>query len=384
MSCTFPARGAQTTRIARWTVVVVLALVAGLVSVGPASGDTASKLADARDRLRHLADQIKAEQVQVSSLRNQLATLNAKIEAEQTRLHKLNAALTLTRTQLETARAEYQATRARIDEMARTEYMQGPGSAIEVILGATSFSNLLDRFQFVSDIGQQQQNLGEELQLIEVQLRARSHKLAGLVSEQKTLLAQLTQQQQSKAAAVAAQEAALQQLDRTRTQIVQLVSRLQRQLRREELASIGRIFQGGHNATYGRWAGYFLGTMGTSTCHSNMVVMVAWQVAEFTQADWNPLATTYPMAGSTIYNYAGVRNYVSLSQGLEATRLTIRGGLRTHGYGAIVSGLSACADPMTTARAINASDWCGGCAGGTYVVGMVPKVEANYETYAAL
>jgi len=375
MSSTFPQRS---------IILVVLALVVGLVSVGPASGDTASKLANARARLAHLGDQIKSEQAQVSSLRSQLATLNDKIDAEQARLRKLNDTLTLTRTQLETARAEYQATRARIDDMARTEYMQGPGSAIDVILGATSFSNLLDRFQFVADIGQQQQDLGEELQLIEAQLRARSHKLAGLVAEQKTLLARLTQQRQSKAAAVAAQEAALQQLDRTRTQIVQLVARLQRQLRREELSSIGRIFQGGHNATYGRWAGYFLRTMGTSTCHSNMVVVVAWQVAEFTQADWNPLATTYPMPGSTIYNYAGVRNYVSLSQGLEATRLTIRGGLRSHGYGAIVSGLSACADPMTTARAINASDWCGGCAGGTYVVGMVPKVEANYGTYAAL
>jgi peptidoglycan hydrolase CwlO-like protein len=363
---------------------MVLALLAGLVSVGPASGDTASKLSQARARLQHLGDQIKSEQAQVSSLRSELATLNGKIDAEQARLHKLNAALLLTRSQMEEARAQYQATRARIDDMARTVYMQGPGSSIAVILGATSFSNLLDRVQFVSDVGQQEADLGTELQLIEAQLRARSHKLSGLVAQQKTLLAQLTQQQQSKAAAVAAQETALQQLDTTRTQIVQLVARLQRQLRREELASIGRIFQGGHNATYGRWAGVFLQTMGASTCHSNMVVAVAWQVAEFTQADWNPLATTYPMPGSTSYNYAGVRNYVSLTQGLGATRLTIQGGLRSHGYGAIVSGLSACADPMTTARAINASDWCGGCAGGTYVVGMVPEVEANYGTYAAL
>ena len=124
--------------------------------------------------------------------------------------------------------------------------------------------------------------------------------------------------------------------------------------------------------------------MGVSGCHSNMVAVVSWQVAEFTQAAWNPLATTYPMAGSTLYNSAGVRNYVSAGQGLEATRLTIRGGMTQYGYGRIVSSLSACADPMTTARAINASSWCRGCAGGTYVVGMVPKVEANYSTYAAL
>jgi hypothetical protein len=79
-----------------------------------------------------------------------------------------------------------------------------------------------------------------------------------------------------------------------------------------------------------------------------------------------------------------VRNYISLGQGLDATRLTIRGGMSSHGYGRIVSSLGACGDPMATARAINASDWCRGCAGGTYVTGMVPKVEADYSTYAAL
>jgi peptidoglycan hydrolase CwlO-like protein len=383
MSSTFPARGART-RIARWAILVVLALVVGLLSVGSASGDTASRLASARARLRHLGDQIKSEQAQVSSLRGELASLNVKIDAEQTRLGKLNAEVQQTRTQLETARAEYQATRARIDDMARTVYMQGPGTSLEVILGATSFSNLMDRVQFVSDVGQQEADLGQELQVIESLLRSRSQHLGVIVAQQKTLLAQLTQQRQSKATAVAAQEAALQQLDSTRTQIVQLIGRLQRQLRREELASIGRIFQGGHNATYGNWAGVFLQTMSAPSCHSNMVAVVAWQVAEFTQADWNPLATTYPMAGSTLFNSAGVRNYASLAQGLQATKLTIQAGLGSHGYGGIVSGLSGCADPMTTARAINASDWCGGCAGGGYVIDMVPKVEANYDTYAAL
>jgi hypothetical protein len=114
------------------------------------------------------------------------------------------------------------------------------------------------------------------------------------------------------------------------------------------------------------------------------VAMVSWQVAEFTQAAWNPLATTYPMPGSTLFNGSGVRNYVSLGQGLDATRLTIRSGASSYGYGRIVSSLAGCADAMTTARAINASAWCHGCAGGTYVTGMVPKVEADYSTYAAL
>ena len=382
MSATFPDRGARAKRLAHLAVAVVLALLGGLLCIGPASGDTASQLAQARARLRHLGGEIKTEEAQVASMRVRLVAVDRRISAGQARERTLNASLDLTRSQLEEARAQFQATRAKLDTMARSEYIVGPGSGLDVILGATSFSDLFDRVQFVSDLGQQEADLGTQIQALASLLRSHAQRLGSLVAQQKRLLGQLTQEQQTRAAAVGEQEAALSQLDSTRSQIVQLIGRLQRQLRREELASIGRIFQGGAHVSYGAWAGLFLRTMGAPGCHDNMVAAVAWQVAEFTQANWNPLATTYPMPGSTLYNYAGVRNYTSLGQGLSATRLTIQQG--SHGYGAIEAGLSACANPMTTARAINASDWCGGCAAGGYVVDMVPKVEANYSTYAAL
>ena len=37
---------------------------------------------------------------------------------------------------------------------------------------------------------------------------------------------------------------------------------------------------------------------------------------------------------------------------------------------------------MDTGRAINQSDWCSGCAGGSYVVGYIPAVEQYYDRYA--
>ena len=371
-------------RRARWAFPLVLALVAGLAWTQPAAGDTSSQLSKARARLNQLVSQIKSEQARVSALRAQLAGVDQKIAQARAKAHRTETTLQRTRAELMQVRAQYQALHDRLDEMAANEYMAGPGSSLEVILGATSFADLFDRSQFVSDVSHQAVDLSHQLENVAADLARRTKTLNGLLAQQKTIVAQLAQQQQAKASAVASEAAALQQLDQTRTDIVALVARLQKRLRAEEISSIGRIFQGGHHATYGAWAGAFLGTMGVSGCHSNMVAVVSWQVAEFTQAAWNPLATTYPMAGSTLYNSAGVRNYVSAGQGLEATRLTIRGGMTQYGYGRIVSSLSACADPMTTARAINASSWCRGCAGGTYVVGMVPKVEANYSTYAAL
>lgn len=371
-------------RRARWAFPLVLALVAGLAWTQPAAGDTSSQLSKARARLNQLVSQIKSEQARVSALRAQLAGVDQKIAQARAKADRTETTLKRTRTELMQVRAQFQALHDRLDEMAANEYMAGPGSSLEVILGATSFADLFDRSQFVSDVSHQAVDLSHQLENVAADLARRTKTLNRLLAQQKTIVAQLAQQQQAKASAVASEAAALQQLDQTRTDIVSLVARLQKRLRAEEISSIGRIFQGGHHATYGAWAGAFLSTMGVSGCHSNMVAVVSWQVAEFTQAAWNPLATTYPMAGSTLYNSAGVRNYVSAGQGLEATRLTIRGGMTQYGYGRIVSSLSACADPMTTARAINASSWCRGCAGGTYVVGMVPKVEANYSTYAAL
>ncbi len=135
---------------------------------------------------------------------------------------------------------------------------------------------------------------------------------------------------------------------------------------------------------YGDWAGALLSTLGLPTCGNNLAVVVAWQVAESTDAMWNPLASTHTVAGATKFNSAGVKNYPSLEAGLQATGQTLWGGYYRYGYGWILYDLYSCADPMTTAQAINASAWCYGCAAGTYVTGVVPKVEANYKAYAGL
>lgn len=135
--------------------------------------------------------------------------------------------------------------------------------------------------------------------------------------------------------------------------------------------------------TYGEWAAAFLGEMKAPDCQNNLTVVVAWEVNEGTDAVFNPLATTYPMPGATKFNSVGVRNYVSLAQGLDATRLTIERGWSSYGYGRIVTRLRNCAPARRTARAIKRSEWCGGCSDGRYVIGLIPLVESDYDTYAA-
>jgi peptidoglycan hydrolase CwlO-like protein len=363
---------------------VVLAVAVLSASAPGASATTRTRLHDARAKLASLTDQIRAEEARSSALQGQLAALDTEIAGATTKAQRIAAELAVTRDELAAAKAEYEGLRGRLDALARNAYMQGPGSGIDVVLGATSIDDLNDRIQFLSAFGQQTMDLADHVATVAGRLAETGRRLGTLLSEQQVLLAQLSQEHNDKSAAIQQVRQSLADLDKTRTQIVALVAKLRKQLRAEEIASIGGSFQGGSNLPYGEWAGAFLRTMGVTECHDNLVAVVSWQVAEFTQSAWNPLATTYTMPGSTVYNWAGVQNYVSLAQGLEATKLTIQDGWSSHGYGGIVSALSRCADPMSTAAAVNASDWCSGCAGGNYVTDMVAKVEANYAIYAAL
>ena len=128
----------------------------------------------------------------------------------------------------------------------------------------------------------------------------------------------------------------------------------------------------------------FLRFVAAPTCRDNLVVVMAWQANEFTQARWNPLATTHRMKRSASFNEVGVQDYVSLTQGLRASAETLTGGATSYGYQVILGALGRCDDAVTTAEAIRASAWCRGCSNGGYVVELVPIVEQYFDRYTAL
>lgn len=136
--------------------------------------------------------------------------------------------------------------------------------------------------------------------------------------------------------------------------------------------------RGGGSVTWEQWAATFLPRISAPVCRENVIAVVAWAAQENTAAGWNPLATTHRMAGSTRFNRAGVQNYASLEQGLQATVLTLDRGMEVYGYAPIVDALRRCAHPMETAMAVNASRWCLGCSQGGYVTRLVPAVAAAY------
>jgi uncharacterized coiled-coil protein SlyX len=362
--------------------------VALLVGSAPTSSATPS-LADARAQLEDLTGRIAQQASAVDELRGLVAIADERIENAERALGLIMSKRLTVRRELEDARAAYADALSRLHDAVVDAFMASPGGLADAdvlgaFLGADSMGDLQDRLAFSDAIVADRQSSTEELARARMVLDTRARVLDGAIAAQRATVESLRQARDEKVAALDQQQTALADLSSTRDRIVHLIAGLEGQLDGEDVGAVARAFQGADHVAYGDWADMLLKILGAPTCRQNQVLVVAWQVQEFTQAAWNPLATTHRMPGSTSFNSVGVQNFVSLAQGLQATKETIEHGWSVYGYGAIVSSLRACASALATAHAIAASSWCPGCLGGNYVVGVVPRVEADFETYASI
>jgi hypothetical protein len=81
--------------------------------------------------------------------------------------------------------------------------------------------------------------------------------------------------------------------------------------------------------------------LGAEPTKDNMLFMYAWRQSEGGNAKNNPFNTTMKMPGSTPLegNSAGVQNYKTSDDGVEATCQTLLNGKNTSGYDKIIDGL---------------------------------------------
>jgi hypothetical protein len=244
---------------------------------------------------------------------------------------------------------------------------------MEALLGATSLTDLMDRYQYLNSIQVANAEMASGVANHAARLSAAKHELDVLVSRQTGQSVQFQSHQAALRDGLLDQQRQLADLNAQRRKAAQLVQRLS--LRVDPAIT-------GAGETFGNWAALVLSRLGAPQCQDNLTVLVAWQVAEGTTAAYNPLATTHYMPGSTAFNSVGVRNFPALEVGLQATVETLRLPVPSYGYGAILYDLARCAPAATTAMAINASSWCRGCAGGLYVLNVLPLVQADYSTFA--
>ena len=367
-------------RVARNAVAAVIALLL-LVGVAPASSaDTKTQISAAELQLSALEKQISAGQAAVEFTQADLRTVARQVEQSRALYDAIQAQILQTKMYRMDVEGRYRAIKRQIADAASQAYMRGPAYSLEALFAASSLSEVTYVVGYARAIVSRDSELADQAHRLSAELQARIGQESALEAQRAAALSQLADQQNELTARFADQQARLASLAQARAQVSTLLVRLRKQLRAEEIAAALAALANGTPLSFGKWATAFLGTIGAPIVRNNLVVMVAWETAEFTSAAWNPLATTYPMPGSTTYNGSGVRNYGSLQQGLQATLATLRQS--GFGYEAILANLEHNADPMTTAHAINDSSWCSGCANGQYVIDLIPTVEQYYDSYA--
>lgn len=118
------------------------------------------------------------------------------------------------------------------------------------------------------------------------------------------------------------------------------------------------------------WATGLLGKLGAPVSEASINALTTWMRHEGghwkNSANYNPLNTTYSMAGSTSMNSVGVKSYKSWEDGYAATVNTLTGkNAGDRGYSEIVSALKSGASTDAILGAINNSAWMTGKTGGT-------------------
>jgi hypothetical protein len=369
----------------RWSFRALCRPVAGFLALGlllgtvtTASADTRTQISAAQQRLAALESQIASEQAAIVRMHASLMAAVTHVEEGRRQFEAIQIKYHQSQREREAVDARYRAIRAQIANIAATAYMQGPPTSLQNMINPQSVSDATAAMEYAGVIMSRDSELADRAHVLGQEVKARQDQEDALLYQRGVVLTRLTDDQNALANRFDDERLRLARLADARAEVATLLVKLRTQLRAEEIAAALAALAGG--ISFGKWATAFLGAINAPITRSNLVVIVAWETAEFTSARWNPLATTYPMPGATAYNDSGVRNYVSLQQGLQATVKTLsRPGF---GYEAILSDLAHSADPMTTAQAINDSSWCGGCADGQYVVDLIPSVEKYYDSYA--
>ncbi len=352
---------------------ITAAALALAVLTGAASAAVArTPISNARHRADALRHQVSDARGVVMRMQTRIETLAGQIEAARSKLDRAQARLVFSQQRLAAAQSDLDAIHNELDDRARAAFETlGPGTSAAYLLGADSFADLMDRSVMLDRLQQADVTLAAEVQARTARFNTTRASLEHATHERAALLDEIQSHGADLLAAFAAQQAALAQLSRQRETASRHVGRLERKAAREAGA-----------LPFGDWAFRLLQQLGAPSCRDNLVVVVAWQANEFTQARWNPLATTHRMVGSTDFNSVGVQNYRSLTQGLRASVETLTGGATSYGYGAILDRLRSCAPASATADAIRASSWCSGCSSGGYVTELIAIVEQYFDRYA--
>jgi murein DD-endopeptidase MepM/ murein hydrolase activator NlpD len=209
------------------------------VSLAPsARADTESELDAARARLGAIEHRIAGQRAILDRIEARIGDVAERVSDAEIALEAVRSRLRATRDAIAEARVRYETLQGRLGTRVREFYMQGPTSGIDVVLGATSFGDLLDRVEYSTAVAQADSDLITQVQNLRKQLRGRElvqqrllEKQQSALSDLRTKMAGLDREFDHERSAVAAIEA-------ERAKAEHIVSGLSQEYRQQLASSI--------------------------------------------------------------------------------------------------------------------------------------------------
>ena len=215
-----------------------------LMALAPTAGAGLKQSLDqAKARLAELKRQIGAQQAVLDRLSAEAAAIAMQLDEHQAIYEQVTTQLQQTRVELDAANRRFQAVLSRLNERVREAFMQGPGSPVEFLLGATSLADLSDRLEFVDALAQSDSDLADQVQNLKNQLSAQARNQQRLQVRQADILGALQDERAKLQAQFFQQKQIYDDIQANRAEAEKLVERLGSAYR-DFLASLSGLSNG--------------------------------------------------------------------------------------------------------------------------------------------
>ena len=236
-------RGRSASYRRRWVGVAAVSLLL-LMALAPTAGaGLKQNLDEAKVRLAELKRQIGAQQAVLDRLSAEAAAIAMQIDEHQAIYEQVTTQLQQTQVELEAAKRRFETVLGRLNERLREAFMQGPGTPVEFLLGATSLADLSDRLEFVDALAQSDSDLADRVQNLKNELSAQARNQERLRARQADILRALEGERANLQDQFAQQKQIYDDIQSKRAEAEKLVERLGRAYR-DFLASLSGVSNG--------------------------------------------------------------------------------------------------------------------------------------------
>jgi len=218
--------------VAGRAIAVLLALMLGALLLpggAVAAPPSPQEVQRAKDRAAALADDVQRARDQLDQISANVGAVTEQVLQAQDQLTAIQNELTTTREKLAVTQEHFDEVMGRLNQRARTAYMQGVGSGLDFILGATSLTDLSDRVSFLDAVQQSDSDLATEVENVANQLDAQVQAQEKLQAKQAAVLENLKAKKADLQAAQDQQQAIVDQIAAKQEEARKLAAKLSKQ-----------------------------------------------------------------------------------------------------------------------------------------------------------